>query len=206
MLDFVDRFYCHSDSCTTLFFHFLWAKQLFIWPLLATTLFCNWDVLFSCPPLPPRAKGKISRKTRAFILTLKSHWLVLIWCYIVLCYDSPPANSEGSQPKTQAAATQEELTQEERHCSAENSTAEMDNDGQIHSVLPIIKSPSPDVHGHYPPAEPEPLGQKRTGLQRYSGGWLNRIIHLCGPRENNKVLNVTSVKKLTFSALEWKWF
>jgi len=82
-------------------------------------------------------------------------------------YNSPPTNSEGSQPKTQAVATQEELTQDERPCSIE-STAEMDSNGQIQSVLPIIKSPSPDVHGHYPPVEPEPLGQKRTGLQRYS--------------------------------------
>lgn len=81
-------------------------------------------------------------------------------------FESPPTNSEGSQPKTRAAATQAELTQEERPCSIENSTAEMDNNGQIQSVLPIIKSPSPDVHGHYPPVEPEPLGQKRTGLQR----------------------------------------
>jgi len=63
------------------------------------------------------------------------------------------------------------------------STAEMDNNGQMQSVLPIIKSPSPDVHGHYPPVEPEPLGQKRTGLQRYSGGC---GITLCEPKENNK--------------------
>ena len=95
-------------------------------------------------------------------------------------YNSPPTNSEGRQPKTQAAATQEELTQDERPCSVEDSTAEMDSSGQIQSVLPIIKSPSPDVHGHYPPVEPEPLGQKRTGLQRYTGGWLNILITLCG--------------------------
>lgn len=82
-------------------------------------------------------------------------------------YLSPPTNSEGSQPKTQATATQEELTQEDRPCSTENSTAEVDNNGQIQSVLPIIKSPSPDVYGHYPPTEPEPLGQKKPGLQRY---------------------------------------
>lgn len=81
-------------------------------------------------------------------------------------FESPSTSSKERQPKTQAAATQEELTQDERPCSVENSTAEIDNNGQIQSVLPIIKSPSPDVHGHYPPVEPEPLGQKRTGLQR----------------------------------------
>ena len=108
----------------------------------------------------------------------------MLFCFVL---NSPPINSEGSQPKTQAAATQEELTQEERPCSVETSTAGMDNNGQIQSVLPIIKSPSPDVHGHYPPAEPEPLGQKRTGLQRYTGGWLDIIVVLCGPRENRKL-------------------
>ena len=87
----------------------------------------------------------------------------LIWYYFVLPCHSPPTNSEGCQAMTQATTTQEELTQEERPCSAE-----VDNNGQIHSVLPIIKSPSPDVYGHYPPAEPEPLGQKKTGLQRYN--------------------------------------
>lgn len=87
---------------------------------------------------------------------------------VIFLFYSPPPNSEGGQPKTQATATQEELTQEERPCSAKISTSEADNNGQIHSVLPIIKSPSPDVYGHYPPAEPEPLGQKKTGLQRYS--------------------------------------
>ena len=106
---------------------------------------------------------------------------------LFFCFNSPPTNSEGRQPKTLAAATQEELTQDERPCSVEDSTAEMDSNGQIQSVLPIIKSPSPDVHGHYPPVEPEPLGQKRTGLQRYTGGWLNILIALCGKnkRENN---------------------
>lgn len=94
--------------------------------------------------------------------------IVLIdYCFVLPCL-SPPTNSEEGQPKTQATVTQEELTQDERPCSVENSTAETDNSGQIHSVLPIIKSPSPDVYGHYPPAEPEPLGQKKTGLQRCS--------------------------------------
>ena len=62
----------------------------------------------------------------------------------------------------------------------------MDNSGRIQSVLPIIKSSSPAVHGHYPPAEPEPLGQKRTGLQRYSEGWLDRTVTLSRRRENSK--------------------
>ena len=71
-----------------------------------------------------------------------------------------------SQPKTQATTTREELTEEERPCSVENPSA--DNNGQLpKSVLPITKTPSPDVYGHYPPMEPEPLGQKKTGLQRY---------------------------------------
>lgn len=76
--------------------------------------------------------------------------------------DSPPTQSEASQPKTQAATTQEELTEEDR---LETDGSAVSN-GQLHSVLPIIKIPSSDVYGHYPPVEPEPLGQKKTGLQR----------------------------------------
>lgn len=80
-------------------------------------------------------------------------------------FDSSPTQSEVSQPKTQATTTREELTEEERPCSVENPSA--DNNGQLpKSVLPITKTPSPDVYGHYPPMEPEPLGQKKTGLQR----------------------------------------
>ena len=90
---------------------------------------------------------------------------------------SPPAHCEESQPKTQATVTQEELTQEERSCSSENFTAaEVDGSEHFESVLPIIKTPSPDVYGHYPPAEPEPLGQKKTGLQRYSTDRYCRLV------------------------------
>lgn len=67
---------------------------------------------------------------------------------------------------TQGTATQEELTEDERPYSDDNPTA--DNYGQCKSVLPIIKTPAPDIYGHYPPVEPEPLGQKKTGLQRYA--------------------------------------
>lgn len=74
-------------------------------------------------------------------------------------------NFESPPTLTQATATQEELTQEERSSSA-NFTAKVDNNGTFESVLPIVKTPSPDVYGHYPPSEPEPLGQKKTGLQR----------------------------------------
>lgn len=141
---------------------------------------------------------KVKYPEALVILTLRVHKLIhlVLFCCCFFCYNSPPTSSEGHQPKTQAASTQEELTQDERPCSVETSTAEMDSNGQIQSVLPIIKSPSPDVHGHYPPVEPEPLGQKRTGLQRYTGGCLNImiLITLCGPRENNKLVTVTCKK------------
>lgn len=79
---------------------------------------------------------------------------------------SPPNHSDTSETMTQGTATQEELTEEERPYSDDNPTA--DNYGQCKSVLPIMKTPAPDIYGHYPPVEPEPLGQKKTGLQRYA--------------------------------------
>lgn len=90
---------------------------------------------------------------------------VVKWTFIYYTFQfhSPPTQSKASQPKTQAATTQEELTEEDR---LETDGSAVSN-GQLHSVLPIIKIPSSDVYGHYPPVEPEPLGQKKTGLQRY---------------------------------------
>lgn len=63
-----------------------------------------------------------------------------------------------------AAETQEELTGEQRPTCADNFTPGAN--GRFQSVLSIIKTPSPEIFGHYPPTEPEPLGQKKTGLQR----------------------------------------
>lgn len=79
-------------------------------------------------------------------------------------FDSPSNHSKASETMTQGTATQEELTEDERAYSDDNPTA--DNYGQCKSVLPVIKTPAPDIYGHYPPVEPEPLGQKKTGLQR----------------------------------------
>lgn len=99
---------------------------------------------------------------------------------------SPPTQSETSQPKTQATTTQEELTGEERPSTA-------GSNGHLHSVLPIIKTPSHDMYGHYPPVEPEPLGQKKTGLQRYGKLYIKvarqSLCALC--RINEVVLKAT---------------
>ena len=83
-----------------------------------------------------------------------------------LQYHSPPSQSKGSQPKTQAIPTQEKLVEKQKPGHTENPAAR--KNGHLQSVLSIIKTPSPDMYGHYPPLEPEPLGQKKTGLQRYA--------------------------------------
>ncbi|XP_068741274.1 cytosolic carboxypeptidase 1-like [Montipora capricornis] len=79
-------------------------------------------------------------------------------------FESPPSQSKGSQPKTQAIPTQEKLVEKQRPGHTGNPAAR--KNGHLQSVLSIIKTPSPDMYGHYPPLEPEPLGQKKTGLQR----------------------------------------
>jgi len=75
---------------------------------------------------------------------------------------SPP--TQCNQPKTLAAETQEELTEEQRPSYADNFA--LGGNGRLQSVLSIIKTPSPEIFGHYPPTEPESSGQKKTGLQR----------------------------------------
>lgn len=77
-------------------------------------------------------------------------------------FESPP--TQCNQPKTLAAETQEELTEEQRPSYADNFA--LGGNGRLQSVLSIIKTPSPEIFGHYPPTEPESLGQKKTGLQR----------------------------------------
>lgn len=37
---------------------------------------------------------------------------------------------------------------------------------KIRSVSEFVKTPSPDVFGHYPPLHPEPLHTKAPGIQR----------------------------------------
>lgn len=79
-----------------------------------------------------------------------------------LSYHSP--TTQCNQLKTLAAETQEELTEEQRPSYADNFA--LGGNGRLQSVLSIIKTPSPEIFGHYPPTEPESLGQKKTGLQR----------------------------------------
>ena len=37
---------------------------------------------------------------------------------------------------------------------------------KVRSVFEFVKTPSPDVYGHYPPLHPEPLHTKKPGIQR----------------------------------------
>ncbi|KXJ16139.1 cytosolic carboxypeptidase 1 [Exaiptasia diaphana] len=64
----------------------------------------------------------------------------------------PPLGT--SPPQTSGSPTSNDCTS---RCSSTN---------EIRSVLPSVKQAMPEIHGHYPPAEPEPLGQKKTSLQK----------------------------------------
>jgi hypothetical protein len=37
---------------------------------------------------------------------------------------------------------------------------------KVRSVSEFLKTPLPDVYGHYPPLHPEPLYTKKPGIQR----------------------------------------
>ncbi|XP_031558115.1 cytosolic carboxypeptidase 1-like [Actinia tenebrosa] len=66
-----------------------------------------------------------------------------------------------SSQSPRECTSQEKLGNQSHITSRSSSAAE-----NLHSVLPIIKQASPEIYGHYPPTEQEPLRPKKSSLQR----------------------------------------
>ncbi|EDO34305.1 predicted protein [Nematostella vectensis] len=75
-----------------------------------------------------------------------------------------PASLNPSPTQTTGSPTSQESTRLERRTSEDG--AGSGTEFRVYSVLPIVKRPAPDLYGHYPPGEAEPLGQRKAGLQR----------------------------------------
>ena len=71
----------------------------------------------------------------------------------------PELCSHGSITKTCGSSTSAQLTNQDRGIRLGAAAG-------VRSTLPIIKVPAPEVYGHYPSMDPEPLASKKTGLQR----------------------------------------